>query len=201
MYIVIVKLVRLYSKLFFGVKFHGAETFPMEGGVLICPNHLSNNDPVLIAANIFKRLRFMAKKELFSVPVLSSVVKFFGAFPIDRSTSDLGAVRATMSILKGGDALVIFPEGRRNKEFLPEKIKPGAVTIASKAGVPIMPVYIKGKYRLFGKTELFFGKPIPVEKLREVVETAAKDSENKNKILSRFLYDAIINAEGDCKVD
>lgn len=201
MYNFFVRLVRLYYKLFFGVKFHGAENFPMEGGVLICPNHLSNNDPVLIAGNIFKRLRFMAKKELFSIPVLASVVKFFGAFPIDRSTSDLGAVRATMSILKGGDALVIFPEGRRNKEFLPEKIKPGAVSIAAKAGVPLMPVYIKGKYRLFGKTELFFGKPIPPEKLREVVETAAKDSENKNKILSKFLYDAIINAEGDCTVD
>ena len=106
-----------------------------------------------------------------------------------------------MSILKGGDALVIFPEGRKNEEFLPEKIKPGALSIAAKAGVPIMPVYIKGKYKLFGKTELFFGKPIPPEKLREVVEAAAKDAENKNKIMSRFLYDSIINAEGDCKVD
>ncbi len=201
MYNFFVRLVRLYYKVLFGVRFHGTENFPMEGGVLICSNHLSNNDPVLIAANIFKRLRFMAKKELFNVPVLSAVVKFFGAFPIDRSTSDLGAVRATMSILKGGNALVIFPEGRRNKEFLPEKIKPGAVNIAAKAGVPIMPVYIKGTYRLFGKTELFFGKPIPVEKLRDVVESAATNSENKNKTLSKFLYDSIINAEGDCTVD
>ena len=203
MYKFVVAVVRAYYKFFFGAKFHGIDNFPTEGGVLICPNHLSNNDPVILAGILLglRRMRFMAKKELFRIPVISSIVKYFGAFPIDRSTSDLGAVRATMSILKEGNALVIFPEGRRNKEFRPEGIKPGALSIAAKAGVPIMPVYIKGKYRLFGKTEVFFGKLISPEVLREVAENAAKDSENKNKILSRFLYDAIKQAEGDCNVD
>ncbi len=201
MYNFCIKLVRLYYKLFFRVRYHGAENLPAEGGALICPNHLSNNDPVLVASNVFRPMRFMAKKELFRVPILSSVVKAFGAFPIDRSTSDLGAVRTTMAILKDGNPLVIFPEGRRNKEFVAENIKPGVVTIAAKAGVPILPAYIKGKYRLFGKTELFFGKPIPPEKLHEVIEHASADKENKNKILSRFLYDAITGAEGEVKVD
>ena len=201
MYFFCLKVVSAYYKFFCRAKFHGVENLPAEGGVLVCPNHKSNNDPVIVASHINRKLRFMAKKELFRIPILCSIVKAFGAFPIDRSTSDLGAVRATMSILKEGHPLMIFPEGRRNKEFLPEKIKPGAVSIAAKAGVPIMPVYIKGKYRPFKRTEVFYGKPIPPEKLREVVENAAKDSENKNQILSRFLYDSIINAEGDCKVD
>lgn len=200
MYNFCLKLIRFYYKLFFGAKYYGTENLLLEGGMLICPNHLSNNDPVIVAGNIRRKLRFMAKKELFHIPVLSSVIKFFGAFPIDRSTSDLGAVRATMSILKEANALMLFPEGRRNKVLVSENVKPGAVTIAAKAGVYIQPVYIKGTYRLFGKTEVFFGKPIPPEKLREVVQAAAKDTKNKNEILSGFLYNAIINSEGDCNV-
>ena len=197
MYKFCLKIVSLYYKIFFGAKFYGVDNVPLTGGVLFCVNHLSNNDPVIVATHIRRRLRFMAKKELFKIPLLNSIVKAFGAFPIDRSTSDLGAVRASLSILKGGDGLMIFPEGRRNKRFLPEKVKPGALTIAAKANVPILPVYIKGKYRLFGKTEVFYGKPISPEILQEVLANASKDSENKNRIISSFLYDAILNAEGD----
>ena len=194
MYFFCLKVVSLYYKIFFRAKFRGVENIPKEGGLLICVNHLSNNDPVIVASHIRRKLCFMAKKELFGIPVLKSIITAFGAFPIDRSVSDLGAVRTTMSILKEGNALMMFPEGRRNKEFVAEKIKPGALTIAAKSGVSLLPVYIEGRFRLFSKVTVHYGKPVPAEELKAVVVEAAKDSENKNMIISQYLYDLIKGA-------
>ena len=184
-------LVRIYYKIFFRSRIFGAENVPKDGGMLICVNHLSNNDAVLVGSNIPRRLRFMAKKELFSVPLLNILVKGLGAFPIDRSVSDIGAVRTALSILKGGGALMIFPEGRRNKEFLPEKVLQGAATIAYKANVPILPAYIDGKYRLFGRTDVYFGKPVSPEEIGEMLKNAALDPKTKNLTVSNFLYGII----------
>ena len=184
-------IVRVYYKIFFHSRIYGSENVPKSGGLLICVNHLSNNDAVLVGSNIKRRLRFMAKKELFKVPLLNTVVKKLGAFPIDRSISDIGAVRTALSILKGGDAMMIFPEGRRNKEFLPEKILPGAAMIAYKSNVPILPVYIDGKYKLFGRTDVYYGKPVSPEEIGEMLKNAAENPETKNQTISNFLYGII----------
>ncbi len=184
-------VVRIYYKIFFRSRIYGRENVPKSGGLLICVNHLSNNDAVLVGSNIKRRLRFMAKKELFKVPLLNVIVKKLGAFPIDRSISDIGAVRTALSILKGGDAMMIFPEGRRNKEFLPEKILPGAAMIAYKSNVPILPVYIDGKYKLFGRTDVYYGKPVSPEEIGEMLKNAAENPETKNQTISNFLYGII----------
>ena len=200
MYNFLLKIVGFYYKIFFRAKFYGIKNIPLTGGLLFCANHLSNNDPVIVATHIPRKLGFMAKKELFKVPVISSVVKWAGAFPVDRSTSDIRAVKVALTILKNGSPLMIFPEGRRNKKFAANGIKPGAAVIAAKAEVPILPVYIKGKYKLFGKTEVYFGKPISAEEVKAVVEKATEDAENKNKIIAQQLYDWIIGAEESGKL-
>ena len=184
-------VVRIYYRIFFRSRIYGSENVPEKGGLLICVNHLSNNDAVLVGSNIKRRLRFMAKKELFKVPVLKNIVTKLGAFPIDRSISDIGAVRTALSILKGGDAMMIFPEGRRNKEFLPEQILPGAAMIAYKSNVPVLPVYIDGKYKLFGRTDVYYGKPVSPEEIGKVIKTSAENPETKNINISKFLYEII----------
>lgn len=194
MYKFCTKLVCFYYKCFFGVKYHGENNVPESGGALIIPNHISNNDPVVICGRIPHKLRFMAKKELFAVPGLKQLITLLGAFPIDRSVSDLGAVRASLSVLKSGGQMVMFPEGRRNKEITAKKIRPGALIIAHKAKVPIIPIYIDGKYRLFGKMDVYYGKPVSPEQINEVVSSASDDVENKNRIMSDFLYNIIIGA-------
>lgn len=194
MYYCLLAIVRFYYKVFFGAKYYGTENIPMTGGVLICSNHPSNNDPVIVATGIRRRLGFMAKKELFNIPVLNWFIKACGAFPIDRSISDLGAVRTALSILKSGTPMMMFPEGRRNSKIAPELVKPGAAAIAQKAGVSLLPVYIDGKYKLFGKVSVYYGKPVPYETIDEVLKEAA-GSENKNAVISHFLYDCIISAK------
>ena len=132
---------------------------------------------------------------------MSQIIKAFGAYPIDRSISDIGAVKLTLGILKNGDSLMMFPEGRRNKKFVASGIKPGAATIAFKAGVPILPVYIDGQYRLFGKTTVYFGNPVSPEKIGDVLKTAAQSGENKNRIITEFLYDIICGAKKVQEID
>ena len=108
-------LVKGILKVFWLFSAKGKENVPMEGPFLLCANHNSNMDPVLIAAGCKRQLTFMAKDELFHVPVLGKLIKALGAFPIKRGRGDAAAVMATLKIMKKGEATLIFPEGTRMK--------------------------------------------------------------------------------------
>lgn len=131
----------------------GKENIPQTGAFLLCANHKSNMDPVLIAAGCSRQLTFMAKDELFHVPVLGWLIKHLGAFPIKRGKGDAAAVMATLKIMKRGEATLIFPEGTRMKNNERKQINPGIVRLAIQAKVPILPAYV-------GKHTVCFGKPI-----------------------------------------
>ena len=89
----------------FRVKVEGGENLPKEGAFIVACNHLSDADPVILAASVKNRrqIRFMAKKELFAVPVLAQLVKALGAFPVDRSGADVAALKYSLSLLKNGE--------------------------------------------------------------------------------------------------
>lgn len=131
----------------------GKENIPKDGAFLLCANHHSNMDPVLIAAGCTRQLTFMAKEELFSVPFLGALVKRFGAFPIRRGKGDAGAVMATLKILHRGEATLIFPEGKRIKRGTRIDVNPGIIKLAMRSNVPILPAYV-------GKRTVTFSKPI-----------------------------------------
>jgi len=105
----------------------------------------------------------MAKKELFKVPVVGAIIKWAGAFPVSRGTGDLGAIKAALSALKAGKAMAIFPEGTRVKGDQAHSAKAGVALIAEKTGGPIVPVAIRGGYRLFSKIDIFIEEPIFVK--------------------------------------
>ena len=138
----------------------GKENKP-QGAALVCANHQSNLDPALLAAafGMKTQLRFMAKKELFGIPVFKHWLNAMGAFPIDRKESDIAAIRTAMKYLKSGEMVMMFPEGTR---VLPEDAvaaKTGAVRIAGKLKVPILPVYIESTHKLFHFSRLYIGRP------------------------------------------
>lgn len=153
--------VKLYYKLFFRVKVVGAEN--LSGGTyVICPNHKSLNDPPLMGVCTDSPVKFMAKEELFENKLFGAVLRALGAFPVKRGKSDLAALKTAIATLKGGDSLVIFPEGTRSpKEHLNEG-KSGAALIALKAGAGIVPVGIRGRYRIFSKITVNIGKPVDI---------------------------------------
>lgn len=130
------------------------------GAVLVCGNHNSNWDPVLVALAFTKRhpLHFMAKVELTRIPVLGTIIKWLGAFGVDRGHSDLGAIRQAIQYLKNGETVMMFPQGGREKDNHKEA-KTGAALLALRTGVPVLPVYITKKKRIFRKNKVIIGHP------------------------------------------
>lgn len=160
LYKFVVWLCKVYFGIFYRASFEGLENVPEEGALLICSNHISMLDMFLFGPRISRRIYFMAKQELFKIPVLNVVLKGLGAYPVKRGYGDLQAAKTTMKLLGEGKVVGIFPEGhRRNKSKVKLKPKIGAVLFALESGAPILPVGIFGTYRLFSKIRVVYGKP------------------------------------------
>lgn len=142
------------------LRVHGKENIPA-GAAIVCCNHSAFSDPiwVMFAAHPKRIFRTMAKKELFSHKILGFLITKVGAFPVDRSTSDINAVKTSMQILKSGDKLLIFPEGTRIRKGKTSAPHGGAVMIAARMGVPIVPVYLSTDKRIFRPLDVVFGEP------------------------------------------
>ncbi len=151
----------------FRVKVIGGENEPDKGGFIVCSNHTSATDPVVICYAFRKhQIRFMAKKELFKVPIVSWFVSLMGAYPVDRGGNDVGAIRKSVNMVKEGKCMGIFPQGHRYPEVDPRSTptKSGMALIAVKSGATVVPTYIvrkDNKHRLFRRTWVVIGKPIP----------------------------------------
>lgn len=149
----------------FNVRVRGKENLPKKGGVLLCPNHISALDIITIGATCPRQITAIAKKELFSVPVIGGLCKALGGVKIDRGGADVGAIKTAVATLEGGKVITIFPQGHRCPGVNPAStpIHSGAGLIAFRAKCDVIPVCInikKGKYGLFRKTEIIYGKPV-----------------------------------------
>lgn len=141
----------------------GTENIPADGAVMIACNHKSNNDPIVVGITCPRKLRFLAKAELFENKIASKILTAVGAVPVHRGQGDFAAVKTTFNILKANGAVLIFPEGGRIKGGKRRKTKTGVIMIAQKAKVPVVPVHIEGDYRLFKKITVTYGKPVNFE--------------------------------------
>lgn len=157
---VIVRFVLLFV---FRLKFVGRENLPKEGGVIVAFNHTSNWDPVVAGLSCPRKLRFMAKEELFKNPVFGALIKALGAFPVRRGKGDIGAIKSSLKILSEGEVMLMFPEGHRIKDGRRVKAKPGVALIAQRAQVPVVPVCISGEYKWLHRVTVTYGKPISLE--------------------------------------
>ena len=142
----------------------GRENIP-DGPAVICANHSNYIDPLLVALAFGKEnyMHFMAKLELERVPIVGPVLKKCGICFVDRGKADIDAIRNMMRYLKHGEKVFMFPEGTRVEHDNEVEAKTGAVRIASKMKVPIVPVYIPRGKKIFGRVELRIGKPYTVE--------------------------------------
>ncbi len=152
-------------RFFTRIKAHGVENIPKEGGYMICPNHIAARDVLLIGATCPRQITFIAKKELFSIPLLGSFMKAMGAVKLDRGGSDVAAMRKSIELLENGNIIALFPQGHRYPAVDPSttQTKNGAGMVAYRSGCDIIPAFIKtkeNKYGLFRKIEIFYGKPI-----------------------------------------
>ncbi|MBQ8719387.1 MAG: 1-acyl-sn-glycerol-3-phosphate acyltransferase [Clostridia bacterium] len=159
-------LAKLVLKLF-RIRVYHAEREPAEENYLLCANHTAAMDPVVISAALCKQQpHFMAKKELFHIPLVRGLVRMFGAFPVDRA-GDVGAIRTTMELLQNGKCVGMFPQGTRcpgkNPAETADKLKNGAGMLCVRTQVTVLPVCIRAKgnkLRLFGGADILVGEPV-----------------------------------------
>jgi 1-acyl-sn-glycerol-3-phosphate acyltransferase len=126
---------------------------PRHGPVILAPNHLSNVDPAYVSHASPRSLWFMAKEELFEMGLIASVMRYWQTFPIDQGGADRAALRYAEQLLQSGQGLVIFPEGRCSPTGELEPILPGAILLALRTNVPVIPVGLYGTNHVipFGK--------------------------------------------------
>jgi 1-acyl-sn-glycerol-3-phosphate acyltransferase len=168
-------------RLLFRIKVEGLENIPRTGGIILCSNHIRAHDPPLLGMLAPRPVRFMAKEELFKVPVVGwFVLHGGGAFPVKRGTADRGALKQSLGVLAQGGCFGIFPEGTRSTTGKMSKLEPGTAYLALKSGATVIPVAFSGTYALFSRLLIRFGKPIDLSAFSghkltsETLETAGE---------------------------
>lgn len=184
MYNIVKYTFKFLLRIFYRIKIEGSVDIPDDKGCIMCANHIHMFDPSIIACFQKRQITFMVKKELVETPFIGWVLTKSGAFPVDRSKGDIGAIKTAIEVLKQNKTLSMFPEGTRHRDGKFRDIKKGAAMIAIKANAPIVPMRIIGNWRLFSKMTLRIGEPIYpeghtkdtlTEKLRESIETLGEE--------------------------
>ncbi len=180
-------LVNLFIKLIFRIKVWGSENI-LSGPLILCINHSSNFDPLVLRTEIKREINFLAKKELFNNKILGFLLKKFGVIPVDRNKNDLTAYKQVIKNLRNGKLIGIFIEGTRKQNHDLAQAKNGAAMFAIKTSSPIIPVAIKSNFKLFSVVEINIGKPIyfDLDKKKidhEILNNATLEITNQIKLL------------------
>lgn len=153
-------------KLIFRTEVIGAENIPLNGRLIIAANHMSNWDPPFLATFVLREMSYMAKQELFEIPVFGSIIRQLHAFPVKRGAADRGAIKAAVNELKQEHCLGVFPEGTRSKDGRVHKAEAGVALLAAMSKAPVLPAAIIGTNKIFSsesflpKLKVIYGMPI-----------------------------------------
>lgn len=173
----LIKLVlRTYYGIVYPIRFIDYDHIPAEGPFILCSNHIAARDPLILILRIKRRMKFMAKKELFNNKLVGAVLAEGGAFPVDRGRADLSAVRESLRVLKSGDGLGIFPQGTRSQTNEHTQMHGGAALIAQRTGAPVIPAFIDGPYRPFHRTNIYLGTPVELSEFGTKSDSATISS-------------------------
>ena len=184
-------IARVFFKTCYDFKVEGLENIPPTGALIIAGNHLSNADPPAIGAfaGLVRDSRFMAKKELFAVPVLGWFFRRCGYISVDRKRTigDFGALEGAIAALNRGESIVMFPEGTRSKTGQPQKPKSGVGFLVYKTGAPVLPVKVQGTFGWpwVRKIRVKFGQPFVLEK-DPTAEAKAQYKQFANEIMEKI---------------
>lgn len=163
----------IFCKIVYRLEVKGTDNIP-EGQVIFCGNHRSFIDAPIIKITCKKDVRFLAKESLAKSKFLAFLGWVFEVVYVKRDEKDISALKSTLSLLKKGDSIALFPEGTRNGLQKGESVKSGAAFFAIKSGVKVVPVGIGGELKPFKKTIITYGKPIDFRMY--------KDPKNKEEV-------------------
>lgn len=147
------------------LRVYGVERVPAEGGVVVAANHIAALDIFALGMSSERVLRYMAKVELWSAPVVGHLMPHTGCVPVRRGETDREAIRGCQDVLRGGGALAVFIEGTRQDSDEIGAARNGAAMLAVSTGVPVVPVCIQGTDRLPWQATVAYGSPIATDGL------------------------------------
>lgn len=164
---------------------YGSEREKTEGALIVCANHTALLDVLTLAVSFTRQLRYLAKKELFKIPLLSQLIGALGAYSVDRGAGDVGAIKKTLSLLEDGEVVAMFPQGTRYRGVDPAgtPVKNGVGMMVYRSHADVQPVFIRVKnykYRFLRRKDVIIGEPIRYEEFgftnggKEEYERAAK---------------------------
>lgn len=150
------------------VRVYGAQNVPLDGPLIVACNHLSLLDPPILGAFCPRNLHYMAKRELFAIPVLGPLIRAVGAYPVDREGSAAGAIRRSVAVLRAQGAVGIFPEGGRNSTGSAQA-RQGVALLAALADAPVLPAAVVGSNRAMHLVQMkvAFGRPLRLDPSRK----------------------------------
>jgi 1-acyl-sn-glycerol-3-phosphate acyltransferase len=179
-----------------GLTAHGLEHVPDSGPFLLMPNHLSMVDPFLVQSVCPRVIHAMTKSTQFSRASMRWLLPRLGAFPVRRYRVDPQAVRTLLRLLERGEGACVYPEGERSWDGRLQPFRKGALRVALRAGVPIVPVGIRGSFEVWprwlkrprfgGTISVHFGEPIGVEAILDRVERDRRLPEFSKLLRSRI---------------
>ncbi len=187
LYNTIVKIVKAFCKLCFRINVKGIENVPKDGPAIICINHISFWDPVLIACFMPRPVRFMAKAELEKAFFVGRILKLINVIFVKRGASDIAALKMSLKVLENGEVFGIFPTGTRSKINKDAGPQMGVAFIGVKSEAPIVPIHIDADYKLFSKVNITVGEKRYL-KADEGQKVTREDYEN----MSKNLYDELL---------
>lgn len=182
-----------FFRVIYRVKVTGNENEPIEGPVVVCANHISDHDVIVLAASLKRQVRYFAKAELFKIPLLKQLITALGAFPVDRKNAANAAlsIKNTLELLKNNEMVGLYPQGTRYPGVDPRTtpVKGGIGLIASHSHATVLPVLIRTKnwkIKFFQRTYVTIGKPIPFEELGMTTGKGAEFQKASELIFSKI---------------
>lgn len=176
---------------YFRGRIYGAENVPKQGPLLVVANHASDFDPPIVSCCVRRPVSYMAKEELFQVPVLSQAIKLYGAYPVKRGSADRSAIRSALTQLEQGWAVGVFLEGTRTSDARIVSPKLGAAMIAAKVQVPLLPVSLWGTEKIIRKGDKL-PRPVPITvRIGELISPPVSSKREELEAVTQICVDRI----------
>lgn len=163
----------VFCRIFLRLDIRGREHIPSKGGVILACNHVSNLDPIVLGVGCRRHVSFMAKQELFCLPLLGWLLRRLLVIPLKRQAADRGAIKESIRRVKRGHVVALFPEGTRVSEGEQVSAKAGVGFLAQSLGVPVIPAFVDGTKESWPrgtklprprKVSITFGEKVEIDK-------------------------------------